>query len=61
MGFGEYTVKRDEEEIDEVLNRISDLSDRGDNPFHGLTFAEGVEAGILWITGRTNDHPFEDE
>ena len=55
-------VTRAQAEIDEVLNRIADDSDAGRNRFHGQTYAEGVEAGIKWLTERGWDEsPYPDE
>ena len=27
----------------------------------GMTYEEGVKAGIEWVLGQTDDHPLEDE
>ncbi len=42
-------VKRTDDEIDEVLNVCADAEIDGGN-FHGMTYEQGVEAGIRWLT-----------
>lgn len=31
---------------------------RASNPFHGKTYEEGVEAGIKWMLGQTDQNPY---
>lgn len=54
-------VTRTQAEIDAVLNKASELADGGRNPFFGMTYAQGVEDGIKWLLGETNDNPMEDD
>lgn len=42
-------VQKTQAEIDDLKNRCSDLIDAGENPFFGLTYAEGVQAALDWI------------
>ena len=48
-------IKRTDAEIDAVLNDAVE----GDR-FAGMTYEQGVEAAILWITGQTDSKPMED-
>lgn len=47
-------------EIDEVLNQCSEQIDRGRSKFPGMTYEEGVQAGIEWALGRHESNPMEE-
>lgn len=53
--------KPTEYEIKDVLSKCADLEDSGENPFWGMTYAQGVRAAIEWMQGETTESPFEDE
>lgn len=44
-----YRLNRQEYEIDELLNRVGDLEERGTNIYPGMTYAQGVRDGVLWL------------
>ena len=48
-----YVVKRSDSEIDDVLGWCVD------NPgkYAGMTYQDGVEAALLWVTGQTDENP----
>lgn len=46
-------------EIDEVLNQAADAIDQGSR-FGGMSYEEGVRAGIEWVTGQTDENPMAD-
>lgn len=48
------------QQIDNVLNQCSDLEDSGANPFYGMTYAQGVKAGIEWMLGEADEPPFSE-
>lgn len=52
-------IKRTNKEIDELLNLVNSRINDGGTEFGGMTYEQGVEAGIEWILGRTNEHPYE--
>lgn len=52
-------MERNKREVDEQLNLCADLADSGSNPYHGMTYAEGVEAAIRWLTGDSEDPPID--
>lgn len=54
-------IKRTDSEVDKVLNACGDASDRGVSRFPGMTYEDGVRAGIDWLTGFTDDHPLEED
>jgi hypothetical protein len=46
-------------EIDEVLNRCSDIICDGKSMFPGMSYEEGVQNAIFWITGDIDENPLE--
>jgi len=55
-----YTVKRTDEEIDAVLNDVAEQMDVGGSKFPGMTYEEGVQNAINWLTGQVDDNPMDD-
>lgn len=49
----------DQEEIDAVLNRCADAADEGGSDYMGMTYEDGVAAGIKWLTDADSGHPFD--
>jgi hypothetical protein len=60
MGL-KYITTRTNEEIDDVLNRCNEKVDEGGSRFFGMTYEQGIVAGIDWLLGNTDDHPYDDE
>jgi len=56
---GMYNVDKSSDQIDDLLNRCVDAKEEGVSKYPGMTYEEGVEAGILWVTGQTNDDPLD--
>ena len=52
--------KPTQEQIDEVLNKISVQADKGGSKWPGMTYEQGVEAALMWITGVWEDNPIDD-
>lgn len=53
-------VERSSQEIDEQLNRAAEAEATGDSQYPGMSFEEGVRAGIEWVLGLTDDLPIPD-
>ncbi len=51
--------KPSQTEIDDVLNRCAESADSGCSTYPGMSYEDGVEAAIRWIT-EGFDNPFED-
>ncbi len=56
---GETMSKPTQEQVDKALNHCADLSDAGENPWPGMTFADGVDAAIRWMQG-IGEYPLEE-
>lgn len=48
-------------EIDDVLNRLAEKIDAGGTRYFNMTYEQGVEEGIRWALGETDDNPYEEE
>ena len=55
-----YKVTVSKTEIDEVLNRCTEVEEDGDTLYSGQTYEQGVRNGILWLLGLTGDYPFDE-
>lgn len=55
-----YQVKRTNTEIDDQLNKATEAADAGTS-VPGMSYEQGVQAGILWVLGEVEDLPIEDE
>ncbi|MBA7543171.1 hypothetical protein ES705_35501 [subsurface metagenome] len=58
--MGTLTIAREDSEVDEVLNKCSEMENEGKNPFFGLTYAQGVEQGIRWLIGEEEEQPLSE-
>lgn len=56
-----YLLKRTNDEIDNVLNSAADWEERGGSAVPGMTYEQGVAAGIRWAIGDTEEHPIGPE
>lgn len=54
-----YEIKRTDAEIDEQLNKAADGINDG-SKYPGMSYEDGIQQFWLWVTGVTNDPPFED-
>lgn len=52
-------MKPTEREIDDVLNKCTDMEMQGETAVPGMTYEQGVKAGIEWVAGFTNDNPLD--
>jgi hypothetical protein len=52
-----YTIIRTEQEIDDLLNQASESADNSKYP--GMSFEQGIEYAIKWLTEKDAVHPFE--
>jgi len=52
-------ITRTEDQIDEQLNACADGVDIG-SQYPGMSYEEGVQAALLWVTGQSDDPPFEE-
>lgn len=53
-------MKPTQAEIDELLDAVSEEINKGSSRFHGMSYEEGIRDTIEWMTGETDEHPYED-
>ena len=51
-------VVRTTDEVDEVLNKCVEASDEGITAYYGMSYEDGVRAGIEWLTDQEADPVF---
>jgi hypothetical protein len=56
-----YRLKRTDEEIDNCMNSANAWEERGGSAVPGMSFEQGVKAGIAWVIGDTEEHPISTE
>ena len=45
-------------EIDEVIGNCLDQMEQGSSKYPGMSYEEGVEAALRWVTGDSDDEGF---
>ena len=53
-------TKPSQKQIDDALNKASEGIDEG-TKWPGMSYEEGVKAGIEWVLGYNDDDPMSDE
>lgn len=51
-------VQREDEEVDDLCNAVTEAIDEGVSRFPGKTYEEGVRAMAEWLYADTEDHPY---
>lgn len=54
-----YSIMRTDSEIDETLNDAASWEEVGRSDCPNETYESGVQAGIRWVLGQSNDKPIE--
>lgn len=55
-----YEVKRTNKEIDDQLNLANAWEEKGGSSVRGMSYEQGVKAGIDWVLGDIDHLPIED-
>lgn len=53
-------VSVSEDRLWDLLDRCNEAEERGRSAFHGMSYEQGIKAGILWAIGETREHPLEE-
>lgn len=56
-----YAVKPSNEDIDNQLNTANAWEEKGGSATPGMTYEQGVKAGIEWVIGDKEEMPIEEE
>ena len=54
-----YQIKRSDQEIDALLNKVADIQDSAGTAFPGESYENGIQAALEWVLGRWDDPPME--
>ena len=54
-------IKLTQVQIDEVLNECAKQEEAGGSRWPGMTFEQGVEAALEWVSGDRTVSPLVDE
>jgi predicted secreted Zn-dependent protease len=52
---------RTKEEIDNQLNLAADQEEKGGSQYPGMTYEQGVQAALLWVTEKYDETPLGPE
>lgn len=52
-----YTVEQNNANIDAVLNKCAEQEDDGGSQYPGMSYEQGVKAGIEWLTNSGSESP----
>jgi hypothetical protein len=52
-------LARTDQEIEDCLSAANDANAEGGN-WPGMTYEQGVEATLMWVTGQADDNPMEE-
>ncbi len=54
-------IARTQEEVDALLNDLAEAVDFGAPKWPGMSYEQGVEAGIRWLLGERDEHPYKED
>lgn len=54
-------IKLTQVQIDEVLNECTQQEEKGGSRWPGMTFEQGVQATLEWVSGDRDVSPLVDE
>lgn len=50
-------IERTDQEIYDLLDECSEAENNGNSQYPGMSYEQGIKAGIEWVTGNVNEHP----
>jgi len=56
----ETKIIRSPKVIDELLNMCSEQENEGGSKFPGMSYEQGIQVAINWLTEKNEPHPLED-
>jgi hypothetical protein len=54
-------IARTQDQIDEQINRAVESRDEHGTQWPGMSYEDGVDAALRWVTGESDDAPMDDE
>ena len=56
-----YAIVRTDAEIDDVIGKCMDAENECRSAYPGMTYEQGVNEALRWVTGEIDDNPMADE
>ena len=56
-----YAIVRTDAEIDDVIEKCMASENAGHSLYPGMTYEQGVNEALRWVTGEIDDNPMADE
>lgn len=57
----ELEIVRTKAEVDKVIDTCIENLNNNSHRYSGMTYEDGIRAGIEWLIGETDDYPFDEE
>jgi hypothetical protein len=54
-------ITRTDEEINKLMDDAVRSIDEGTRRYPSQSYEEGIYEALKWVTGQTDDHPYEEE
>ena len=54
-------IVRTQAEVDKVIDTCIENNTNNRQRYSGMTYEDGIRAGIEWLIGDTDDYPFDEE
>jgi len=55
-----FKIVRDEKEVFELIDKISEVQEEKGSNFPGMSYEDGIKEVLDWLTGNTDSNPIED-
>ena len=55
-----YRVAVSDAEINALLGKCIEQASEGGSKYPGMSFEEGIQQGIEWVLGESEQHPLDD-
>ena len=52
-----YAIEQKTKDIEALLNECVDAENDGRTEYFGMTYEQGIKAGIEWLTTKDTDRP----
>ena len=54
-----HKIVRTEDEINDLLNEVAETKDTQGTKFRGMSYEDGIEAAIRWLTEKDSEGIYE--
>ncbi len=54
-----YSLERNDNDIDAMREKLDAQNAKGGSKWEGMTYEEGCDRMLRWLTGESDDNPME--